>query len=164
MNQENRNKATEGRRPLVSRPRSYSQLCRNPDSLDEIEVDGATYKIPATMGSNFWAILRVMYSHLNKPVYSDQLVKEVGELMTEFNSKSWDRFRNKEKTVVWRRSQQRSEVKAISGWKERIAANAKTLTRVNDYGKRLCERGHSLCLEYDDKGRPYFILRDTWHV
>lgn len=149
----------ESRSP--ARPRSYSHLQRNPDSLDEVEVNGVTYKIPATMGSNYWAILRVMYSHIDKPVYCSQLVKEVDELMSEHNQKNWDRFCNKEKTVVWKRGEQKREVKEIRSWDERIVNNAKTLTRWKDYGKRLHERGHALSWEHDDKGEPYFILRSS---
>ena len=146
---------------MASRPRSYSQLYRNSDCFDEIEVEGKTYKIPATMGSNYWAILRVMYANLNKPVYFDQLVHEVDALMEDYDPEGWEHFQNKGKVAVWKRTQQKIEVKVAASWQDRIRSNAKTLTRWKDYGLRLYERGHALTLTYDEKQQPYFILQDN---
>ena len=144
------------------RPRNYSHLERNPETLDEvIGVDGVPYKIPATMGSNYWAVLTVMYKNVNTPVYLDALVAGVDAEMRDHDEDSWDGFCNKEKTTVWKRGSAQREIQAIKPWQDRIINNAKTLTRWKDYGKRLYERGHVLRYEYDDKVKPYFILRTS---
>jgi hypothetical protein len=140
--------------------RNFSSLTRNSDVFDEIEVEGRTYKIPATMGSNYWAILKVMYSHLNQPVYPDQLVRDVDELMNDYMPESWEVFRAKQTVLVWSAIKQKTEEQKSRGWQDRVVLNAKNLTRVNDYGIRLYERGHSLCWELDENGKHYLILRD----
>lgn len=146
--------------PKTFRPRNYSHLERNPDTMDDVQgCDGITYKIPAAMGSNYWGVLVAMYEKVNSPVYPEQLVKRVDEIMREHNEENWDAFCNKSKTTVWKRGSQQREVKPIKSIHERIFNNAKTLTRYKDYGKRLHERGHALRYEYDGKMQPYFILR-----
>jgi hypothetical protein len=149
----------EGKQP---RARSYTHLNRRPDSLETVEIKKKSYLIPATMGSNYWAILRIMYHNINEPVLFDELIDGVDETMKDHDAKAWDYFCNKQQTTVWKRGEQKREVKPIKSWQDRIINNAKTLCRWKDYGKRLHERGHVMRLEHDPKnGDPYFVLYDN---
>jgi hypothetical protein len=141
------------------RPRNYSHLDRNPETMDDVEgKDGKTYKVPATMGSMYWAILVCMYENVNSPVYPSTLVKRVDEVMREQDEVSWDEYCNKTNTTVWKRGKGEREVQQIKSVAERTINNAKTLTRYKDYGKRLYELQHIMRMEYDGKAQPYFIL------
>lgn len=142
--------------------RNYSHLDRDPETLDEVQgCDGKTYKVPATMGSMYWAILVACYEQVNKPIYPDALVKRVNEIMREHDEAGWDEYCNKSNTTVWKRGKGQREIQAIKPVHDRTVNNAKTLTRWKDYGKRLYERGHVLRYEYDGKAQPYFILRTS---
>ena len=146
----------------TTRARSYSHLNRRPDTLESIEVNGVTYVIPATVGSYYWAILKVMYNNINQPVLYDELIDGVDEILEEYDAEAWSAKKNKKEIMVWKRAEQRREVKPINPWQDRVISNAKTLCRWRDYGKRLHERGHVLRLEYDPKNNePYFVLHDN---
>jgi len=141
------------------RPRNYSHLQRNPATLDEVQgSDGKMYKIPATMGSIFWAILSAMYEKVDNPVYPNSLISRVDEIMRDHDEKKWEASCSKNNTTVWSKGKKELGVQSIKSWQNRVITNTKTLTRVKDYGKRLCERGHVLRMEHDGKAQPYFIL------
>jgi len=153
---------TGGEKDKQVRPRSYSHLNRKPDSLETIEVGNKSYIIPATMGSNYWAILHIMYQNINQPVLFDELIEGVDQIMQEYDPKSWEYFCSKQQTTVWKRQEKIRETKPIKPWQDRIINNAKTLCRWKDYGKRLYERGHVMRLEHDPKtSESYFILYDS---
>ena len=148
--------ANTSRKP---RPRNYSHLERDPETLDEVQGgDGKTYKVPATMGSMYWAILVCMYENVGKPVYPDKLVKRVDEIRRDHDEEEWNEYCNKDNTTVWKRGKGQREIQQIKPVSDRIINNAKTLTRYKDYGRRLYERQHILRMEYDGKAQPYFIL------
>ena len=156
MNVEKVEPNTTYRKP---RPRNYSHLERDPETLDDVAGgDGKTYKIPATMGSMYWAILVCMYENVGKPVYPDKLVKRVDDIMRDHNEEEWEEYRNKDNTTVWKRGKGQREVQQIKPVAERTINNAKTLTRYKDYGRRLYEKEHILRMEYDGKAQPFFIL------
>ena len=144
-----------------ARPRNYSFKDKNPEKFDEVEVDGQMFAIPATIGSTYWAVLKVMYENANKPVYPQQLTKAVEELMTDRDPDAWDKYTGREETTVFRRVEGGRGRQKIKPWQDRVINNAKTLTRIGgtaQYGKRLLERGHVLRFEYDDKKRQCFRL------
>ena len=144
------------------RPRNYSHLERNPETLDTVQgCDGVSYPIPATMGSMYWAILVAMYEKVNNPVYPDELVDRVDAIMRDHDEANWESYCAKQNTTVWKRGKGEREVQAIKPAADRTINNAKTLTRWKDYGKRLYERGHVLRYEYDGQSQPYFILRTS---
>lgn len=153
------NDATAGQTP---RGRNYSFLHKRPETLDEVEVNGKSYSIPAAIGSCYWAVLKVCYENADQPVYTEELLKRVAELMEDRDETMWKNYVSKEKTTVYRKADSKRNVQPIKPWQERVINNAKTLTRLggsSQYGMRLFERGHVLRYEYDDKSMPYFILR-----
>ncbi len=140
------------------RARNYSFKQKNPQSLDVVEVNGTSYVIPAAMGSIYWAILKVCYENVNRPVYFGQLLDGVAQHIQDRNPDDWDDIINKKKTTVHKQSTGVSEAKDTKSWQERIINNAKTLTRWKDYGMRLYELGHVLVFSYDKDVKPCFTL------
>ena len=149
------------------RPRNYSFKHRDPDSLDTVECNGVQYSIPATIGSCYWAVLKVCYQHVNTRVYFEALWKEVSELMMDRNPEQWQEYCEKEETTVFKKLEAKRDVQKISSWKDRIVNNAKTLTRLggqSKYGQRLFEMGHVLRFEYDENQVPCFVLHTSLDV
>jgi DNA-binding NtrC family response regulator len=155
--------ANKARRPS----RNYSFLSKNPDKLDRVEVNGIEFIIPASIGSCYWAILKVCYENADKPVYLDRLVSSVAEFMQDRDEDAWQRYITKNKTTVYKKVGGERVVQPVKPWQERVVNNAKTLTRLggeSQYGKRLHERGHCLRYEHDDKMQPYVILHTNLAV
>jgi hypothetical protein len=150
-----------------ARPRSYSYAEKMSDPqkaarYDTVDVPGVgEVSIPATIGSTYWAVMKVMYERPNTPVYPNQLCDLVEELMIDRDETAWDIYTGKVETTAYHRAQQKQSRQPIKDWKERVINNAKTLTRIGGvakYGLRLLERGHILRFEYDAKKRQCFIL------
>lgn len=148
------------------RGRNFSFKHKEPDTLDEVEVDGQVFKIPAAVGSCYWAVLKVCYEKHDKPVYLDDMIQGVAGFMEDRDDQQWAVYVNKEKTTVHKTIEgaKTRTVQKIKTWQERIINNAKTLCRTGGnsaYGLRLTERGHCLKFHHDDDGRPYFILKTS---
>jgi hypothetical protein len=146
-----------------ARERNYSFVHKKAETLDEVEIKGNKYSIPAHIGSTYWAILKICYESANKPVLTDDLVKGVDELMRDRDEDSWNEFCGKEKVTVYSKLESKLGTKPIKPWQERVINNAKTLTRLggkSPYGHRLFERGHVLRFGYVDK-KPCFTLHTT---
>lgn len=145
-----------------AKKRNFSFSKRNPDTLDTVDFPNVSYQVPATPGSTYWAILKVMYSHVNEIVPVTQLLSEVDELMRDRDEDSWDNYCGKVHTTVYHRVALKTTKQKVNSWQERIIGNAKTLTRVggkSPYGARITEKGHSLKYSYDKMGKAYFILQ-----
>jgi hypothetical protein len=162
------NESEDAKRRLRARNYSFADKLADPQKsakFETVDVKGlGEVSIPATIGSTYWAILRVMYERPNQPVYPDQLVKLVAELMEEAFPDRWDNYTGKAETTVFRRVDQKRDRQKIKTWQDRIIGNAKTLTRIGgtaQYGMRLKERGHLLRFEYDGKKKPCFVLHTT---
>jgi hypothetical protein len=133
----------------VPRKRNYSFGRHNPDRFDRIETDGQTLVIPATIGTSFWAVLRVCFENPNRPMYLSELVEMVAAIMQARDTDKWEDFCQK---------------RGAKPWQERLILCAKMLIRRtgnHPYGLRLAEQGHALDLERDDKGALYLILRSA---
>jgi hypothetical protein len=131
----------------VPRRRNYSFSQSNPDDFDQIEVDGRTLVIPASIGTSFWAVLRVCFENPNRKIYPSELVDKVAAIMQARDAARWENFCHK---------------RGMKPWQERLIICTRMLIRRtgnHPYGLRLAERGHALDLERDDKGASYFILR-----
>jgi hypothetical protein len=145
------------------RPRNFSFLHKKADTLDDVEINGKVFKIPAAAGSCYWALLKVFYESHDQPVYLDDLCNRVASLMEDRDDVAWQNYINKSHTTVQKTvdGERKRAVQKIKTWQERVINNAKTLTRLggeSQYGMRLYERGHVLRYEYDSACRPYFIL------
>lgn len=147
--------------PRIKRDRNYSFLHKKESAMDEVEVDGVKYRIPAHVGSSYWAILRVMYERANRPVYPDELFAEVAKVCEDRDPEAWQAYVNKDKTTVYLKGKKEVCKKPAKPWKERIFGNTVTLTRrggKSPYGMRLHERGHGLRQRHDASMQKYFIL------
>lgn len=154
---------TDEKAEKVARTRNFSFLHKKPDTLDEVEINGKIFKVPAAAGSCYWAILKVFYENHDKPIYPDDLIKMVAEMMEDRDERAWQIYINKSKTTVHKNvdGAETRVVQPIRTWQERVINNTKTLTRSggnSPYGLRLIERGHALRGDYDSNGKPYFIL------
>ena len=156
--------SAEAKRKQRARNYSFTVKLSDPQKaarFETVEVNGTEISIPATIGSTYWAILRVMYERANTPVYPDDLVNLVEALMEDAFPERWDIYTGKSETTVFRRVDQKRDRQKIKTWKDRVINNAKTLTRIGgtaQYGMRLKERGHLLRFEYDSKNKPCFVL------
>ena len=154
----------QGTESSQKKGRNYSFAHRSDSTLDAIETDeNETYVIPAQPGSTYWAILRVVYEHANKPLTPDKIIDEVAELLEDRDPEKWEKYQNKNSITIGKNGQQVK--KTANDWRKRIETNIKTLTRSkgnNPYGKRLIERGHILRWEPDHfEGKGAFVLRTT---
>jgi hypothetical protein len=161
-------KSEDGSRRARARNYSFAEKMSDPQKaakFETVEVPGlGEVSIPATIGSTYWAILRVMYENANRPIYPDQLVKLVKDLMEEAFPDRWNIYIGKAETTVYRRVDAKRDRQKIKTWQDRVINNAKTLTRIGgtaQYGMRLKERGHLLRFEYDGKKKPCFILHTS---
>lgn len=140
--------------------RNFSFLGKNTEEFDNFEFKGVNYIIPATIGSTFWAIIKVLYQHENEKIYYDTLTSEVEELMRDRDEDSWNRYINKKEITIHKKLTDTRELKPIAHWKDRIISNARTLCRKRDYGKRLIEIGFKL-VHNKNKDKNYFVLEKT---
>ena len=146
-----------------TKERNFSFINKNSEEFDNIEIDGEELIIPATIGSTFWAIIKVLYHHIDEPVFYQELTSEVEELMKDRDENAWNNYINKTETTVYKRLTGLREKKEISPWPDRIISNTRTLTRTKGnfpYGKRLMELGFKL-EHVSAKQGNYFLLTKT---
>jgi len=118
-----------------SRQRRFKRNRKNVDCV-VIDMGNGTRQvlIPAVIGTFYWAILRYMYGHINRPISGKELCQGVQEVMQDRNPYKWSRF----------------VAKSPSDWQERLIRNARNLCRlggIGAYGQRLVECGHVMRCE-----------------
>jgi len=145
--------------------RNFAFLNRQEETLDAIEEDdGTMYRIPAQVGSTYWAILKVCYMHHDEPLRIRDIINEAAEILEDRDPEKWEKFKNK-KSVRTQKNGQLVEKKA-QPWQKRLETNIKTLTRHggrSPYGERLRIRGHILRWEpgHFDGEEAYVLRTDT---
>ncbi len=142
--------------------RNFSFIGKNTEEFDNFEFEGVNYIIPASIGSTFWAIIKVLYTHQNNKIYYETMTSQVAEFMKDRDEEAWNKYVNKKEVTIHKKSSSSRETKQITPWTDRIISNARTLTRKEDYGKRLIEMGFKLTHNKDkDNGKNYFLLEKT---
>ena len=160
----------EAIKPKIVRPRSYSfkhkiaKAMANADyaKMDHVVIGEVKYLIPATIGSTYWAALKVGFLHPNEKIYFDDFVQWGSDLMKDRDEDKWNKYCSKDQTTVYHKTDGSKVKQKANTWQERFIGNAKTLTRVggnSPYGQRLNELGHVWEYACDEELKPYFILK-----
>jgi hypothetical protein len=150
---------------MQSRPKRSRHFNFHCKSLDSIQVETPNgpfeFVIPAIHRSCYWAILRYMYLHPNRPVPANELCAGVQRIMTDTDPMKWSRFEGKESVFTVINGE--TVRKPAQQWKNRLLKNARNLCRLRGngaYGRRLIDLGH--VLRYETKNALlYFTLSTT---